>query len=77
MKIEISQSEYREKLKILGFKVRFNTVSFQDLARASKVVPTIFDMEGNKMPTSVIQESEYPKWKPALEIYNQFKIKVQ
>ena len=70
---EMKLSELRKEMKALGYTVKAKTVSFQDLARDSKVFVSVYD--GKKLVNTGIMSSEHlAKYKPVFDILNSVKI---
>ena len=66
-------SDFRKAIKAMGYSVKAKTVSFEDLARDSKIFVSVYD--GKKLINGGMYSSEHlAKYKPVFDLLNTFKI---
>ena len=66
-------SDFRKRMKNLGYTVKAKTTSFSDLARGEKVFVTVYD--GKKLiNTSMMSKEHLDKYKQVFDILNNYKI---
>lgn len=72
-KDKITKKEFRAWMNAKGFKVSFVTVSFEDLARDSKITP-IVSKDGQLMPKGILAPGDFAKWGEVITFCNNHRI---
>ena len=66
-------SDFRKAMKLLGYSVKAKTVSFQDLARDSKVFLSVYD--GKRLiNTGIMSQDHLDKYSNVFDVLNNYKI---